>query len=145
MQLHQLKPSVKNKTRKRVGRGGAHGTYATRGLKGQKSRSGVKIRPGFEGGRTPLKKLVPKKRGVGFRKKMPEKPVLITLSKLSSKFKKDETVNSETLLKVGLIKYLKQGFKILSNGEIKHNLTVEKCPISKSAKEKIIKLGGKVE
>ena len=63
MQLHQLNPSYKKKSRKRVGRGGKKGTYSGRGLKGQKSRAGRKPRPGFAGGDTPLIKRFPKQRG----------------------------------------------------------------------------------
>jgi len=63
MQLHQLKPTVKQKRAKRVGRGGKRGTYSGRGQKGQKSRAGARIRPGFRGGDNPIWKLFPKQRG----------------------------------------------------------------------------------
>lgn len=143
MQLHQLKSATRRKPRKRIGRGGAHGTYSTRGLKGQKARSGGKIRPGFEGGRTPLKKLVPKGRGVGSFK-LPKDIVVIKLSELTKNFKENETVNPKTLFEKKFLKYPNQSYKILSNGEVRHGLIVEKSPLSAGAKEKILKAGGKV-
>lgn len=145
MQLHQLQPNTKRKSRKRIGRGGVHGTYSTRGLKGQKARAGARIRPDFEGGRTPLRRLVPKMRGAGFRKLWKQRPLAIGLSLLSSKFNDTEVINPESLFKKGLIFSKKQNFKILSNGVIEHKIVVENCSISKSAQEKIIKAGGQVK
>lgn len=143
MQLHELQPATKKRSKKRVGRGGAHGTYATRGIKGQKSRAGSSVRPGFEGGRTPLQKLFPKKRGVGF-KKLFTKNSVVTLDILNEKFKSSETVNPQSLVEKRIIKSSKQKFKILSNGEIDHPLIIECCVLSKNAKEKILKAGGKI-
>lgn len=65
MQLHELKPIHPRKRRKRVGRGGKRGTFSGRGTKGQKSRAGASVRPGFRGGDTPLWKVFPKQRGAG--------------------------------------------------------------------------------
>lgn len=143
MQLHELKPTTKQKSPKRVGRGGAHGTYATRGIKGQKSRSGSSVRPGFEGGRTPLQKLLPKRRGVGF-KKLHKKITVINLGALDILFKEGEIINPTTLVEKKIIDQPRQGFKILSNGKITHRLMIENCIISEKAKEKILKAGGKV-
>lgn len=143
MQIHELKSASKQKSKKRIGRGGAHGTYSTRGIKGQKSRSGSSVRPGFEGGRTPLQKLLPKKRGVGF-KKLSVRPMIITLEQINKIFDNNETVNKQTLLEKKIIKRPSQLFKILSNGEIDHPVVIDKCQLSKQAKEKIEKAGGKV-
>ena len=63
MQLHQIKPTHKKVEGKRVGRGGKRGTFSGRGSKGQKSRAGTRIRPGFRGGDNPIWKLFPKQRG----------------------------------------------------------------------------------
>lgn len=143
MQIHELKSASKQKSKKRIGRGGAHGTYSTRGIKGQKSRSGSSVRPGFEGGRTPLQKLLPKKRGVGF-KKLSVRPVIVTLDQINKMFGNNETVNKQTLLEKKIINRPSQIFKILSNGEIDHPIVIEKCALSSQAKEKIEKAGGKV-
>lgn len=144
MQIHEIKPATKTRSKKRVGRGGAHGTYSTRGIKGQKSRSGFSARPGFEGGRTPLKKLLPKKRGVGFSK-LSASSFIVTIDILNKKFNDNETVNIKTLVDKKIVKHRGQKFKILANGDIDHPVKVEKCDISNAAKEKILKAGGQVD
>ena len=65
MQIHELKPDHPRKHRKRVGRGGKRGTFSGKGTKGQKSRAGASVKPGFRGGDTPLWKIFPKRRGAG--------------------------------------------------------------------------------
>lgn len=143
MQLHELQPATKKKLKKRVGRGGAHGTYSTRGMKGQKSRAGSSVRPGFEGGRTPLQKLLPKRRGVGFKKLFTQNSI-VTLKVLNEKFKSSETVTPQSLVEKRVIRSMKEKFKILSNGEIDHPLIIERCILSKSAREKVLKAGGRI-
>jgi large subunit ribosomal protein L15 len=138
MQIHELKIK-KNKSRKRIGRGGKKGTYSGRGMKGQKSRSGAKINPIFEGGRSTLIEHLPKKRG--FTSMFPKNQV-IGLSTLEKKFNTGDTVVPALLLQKGLIDNIKTKVKILNNGEITKKLTIEKCLVSKSAKEKIEKAGG---
>jgi len=145
MKLHELKPASKAKKRsKRVGRGNAsgHGTYSTRGMKGQKSRSGASFYPGFEGGRTPLVKLIPKKKGF---KSIFKQSEIVSLSDLEKSFKDNSKVGKKDLIKIGLIKSSKSKAKVVANGEIKKkiHLSIDSC--SKRAKELIEKSGGSVK
>jgi len=140
MQIHELKIK-KNKSRKRIGRGGKKGTYSGRGMKGQKSRSGGNINPIFEGGRSTLIEHLPKKRG--FTSMFPKNQV-VGLSTLEKIFNAGDTVTLAVLLQKGLIGNMKAKVKILNNGEITKKLTIENCLVSKSAKEKIEKAGGKI-
>jgi large subunit ribosomal protein L15 len=137
MQLHQLKPKVKKRKIKRIGRGGKRGGYSGRGIKGQKSRAGRKIRPQW---RDILKKL-PKKRG--YRSpSLKEKPAVVNLDIIEKNFKDDEKVSPQTLAEKGIIRKKEAKVKILGNGEITKKIIVENCDISKSAKAKIDKAGG---
>ena len=137
-------PSSSKKERKRVGRGNAsgYGTYAGRGLKGQKSRSGNKMRPGFEGGQLPLIKRLPRKRGFVniFRKEYS----IVNVAKLNM-FAEGSEVTPEKLHAAGLVKTLKHPVKILANGEVGHAVTVKANKFSTAAKAKIEAAGGKVE
>jgi large subunit ribosomal protein L15 len=130
--------------RKRVGRGNAsgHGTYAGRGLKGQKSRSGDKMRPGFEGGQLPLIKRLPRKRGFTniFRKEYST----VNVDKLNI-FEAGSEVTPEKLHAAGLVKTLKHPVKILANGEVSRAVTVKANRFSAAAKAKIEAAGGKAE
>jgi large subunit ribosomal protein L15 len=142
MQLHNIKSNSANKSRKRIGRGGKRGTYSGRGLKGQKSRSGARIRPAY---RDILKKL-PKQRGFKF-KSIKEKPVAINILDLEKNFKDGEIISPSALATKGMV--VKFGgrlpkVKILATGEIKKKITVKDCLISVAAKEKIEKAGGKI-
>jgi len=140
MQIHQLR--VKNqKPKRRIGRGGKKGTYSGRGVKGQKSRSGVKINPIFEGGRSTLIEHLPKMRGF---KSIYPKNQIVSLEKLDKYFKDGDVVSPITLREKRLIRKIKVPVKILGSGEITKKLTIEKCLISKSAEEKIKKAGGKI-
>lgn len=140
MQIHQLKiKSVKKK--RRVGRGGKKGTYSGRGMKGQKSRSGASINPIFEGGRSTLIEHLPKIRGF---KSHRGKNQIVDLARLDKYFSDGDIVNSQALLQKKIIDNIKVPVKILGDGETKKKLTVEKCLVSKSAKEKIEKAGGKI-
>jgi large subunit ribosomal protein L15 len=140
MQIHELKIK-KSKSRKRIGRGGKKGTYSGKGMKGQKSRSGVSINPIFEGGRSTLIEHLPKVRG--FKSHHPKNQV-VSLTKIEKYFNASDIVSPQTLHDKGLISKIKISVKILASGEINKNLTIEKCQVSKSAKEKIEKAGGKV-
>ncbi len=136
MQIHELKVN-KRKSRKRVGRGGKRGTYSGRGMKGQKSRSGAKKDPLFEGGRTSLIDRLKKIRG--FKSVHPKK-ININLDDLEKNFKDGDTVSVESLIKFNLIKKseAKRGVKILGNGKLTKKLSVdENILLSKSAKKAI--------
>lgn len=133
MQLHQIKPIHKQKRKKRVGRGGKRGTYSGKGLKGQKSRAGRKMRPEL---RDYIKK-IPKKRGYRFKSIFP-KPEIINLRDLDKFFNDGETVNPEILLQKGLVGRIKgktPEVKILGSGELKKKLKIENCLMSESAKK----------
>jgi len=134
MQLHQIRPKTKKRKIKRIGRGGKRGGYSGRGIKGQKSRAGRKIRPQW---RDIIKKL-PKKRGYS-SPSLKEKPVVVNLDVIEKNFKDGEKVNPQTLAEKGIIKRKKAKVKILGSGEITKKIIVENCQISKSAKAKIDK------
>jgi large subunit ribosomal protein L15 len=140
MQAHTIQAKFSKKKR-RVGRGGKKGTYSGRGVKGQKSRSGVSINPIFEGGRSTLIEHLPKKRG--FKSIFPKNQV-INLESLERHFENGDTVSPQSLLAKKLIDKIKVPVKILGDGKIEKKLTVEKCLVSKNAKEKIEKAGGKI-
>jgi len=139
MQLHQLKPTTKSRKRKRVGRGGKRGTYSGRGMKGQKSRAGHRIRPAERD----LIQRLPKLRGFKF-KSLKLKPVVINLSDLEKKLK-DNIINKQTLLEAGLIRKSDKLIKILGDGEIKRAFKIEGLKISKSARKKIEAAGGSIK
>ena len=144
LKLSELKPyKGSTKRRKVVGRGtgSGSGTYSGRGAKGQKARSGSSIPVGFEGGRMPIQRQIPKQRG--FTSRQP-KAVVLNLDELNEKFKTGETVNPKILLNKGMIKSTKDEIKVLGQGELKKALTFEKMSISIQAKEKIEKAGGKI-
>jgi len=135
MQLHQIKPIHKQKDKKRIGRGGKRGTYSGKGIKGQKSRAGRKLRPEI---RDFIKK-IPKKRGYRFKAIKP-KPEIVNLRDLEKYFQEDEVVSPETLLEKGLIGRIKGRIpevKILGTGELKKKLKIEGCKMSKSV-EKVL-------
>ncbi|MFH1647324.1 MAG: 50S ribosomal protein L15 [Chloroflexota bacterium] len=132
------------RARKRVGRGNGsgHGTYSGRGCKGQKSRAGYKMRPGFEGGQLPLIKRLPRKRG--FTNIFRTEYSTVSVGALGA-FESGSEVTPETLAAAGIIKTLQKPVKILADGEIKHPLTVRAHKFSASARAKIEKAGGKAE
>ncbi len=131
----------------RVGRGIGSGKGKTsgRGIKGQKSRSGVAIKS-FEGGQMPLYRRLPKR---GFNSIKKEKIAKINLDKLQSLIDK-KTLNSEEVINIEILKKKKilnssySKFKILGSGEIKNKIDIEANSSSKSAEEKINKIGGKL-
>lgn len=143
MQLHELRPIHKKKKRKRVGRGGKRGTYSGRGVKGQKSRAGRRLKPAIRN----LIKRYPKLRGYKFNL-LTKKLAVVNVEDLEKKFKSAETVNPEILLKKGLIRKIKGKMptvKILGQGKLTRSLTIENCLVSKQAKEKITKANGMVK
>jgi len=142
MQLHQLSAAKKQKSKKRIGRGGAHGTFSGRGVKGQKSRAGAKIRPAWRD----LIKQIPKRRGYKF-KSGADRRLIINLGILNKAFKEGDAVSPDSLLKKQLISRIKgvvPKVKILGDGEINKKLNFKGLEMSQNAKKKIIKIGGTI-
>jgi len=144
MDLSNLSPakgSVKN--RKRVGRGpgSGHGKTSCRGHKGQKARSGGKVRPGFEGGQMPLSRRLPKR---GFTNIFKKEYALIQVCDLMS-FEKGSVIDPAVLVESGLVAKLFDGVKLLGNGDIDIPLTVKVHKCSQAAQAKILAAGGTVE
>ena len=144
MKINDLSPvKGSKKKKKRIGRGpgSGHGKTACRGHKGQKSRSGGGPRPGFEGGQMPLQRRLPKRGFVNIFKKHYN---IINVEDLN-RFEPNSTLNMEVLKEAGLVQKIKNGIKLLGNGEISHPVVISVDRVSKTAKEKIHAAGGKVE
>ncbi|WP_270182799.1 50S ribosomal protein L15 [Alkalihalobacillus sp. CinArs1] len=144
MKLHELKPSEgSRKERNRLGRGIATGNGKTsgRGQKGQKSRSGGGVRPGFEGGQLPIFKRLPKR---GFTNMNRKEFAIVNLDSLN-RFEDGTEVSPELLLETGVVSKEKAGIKILGNGKLEKKLTVKAHKFSASAKEAIEAAGGNTE
>lgn len=145
MKLHNLQIAEgSKKTRKRVGRGPGSGLGKTagRGQDGQNSRNGGGVRPGFEGGQTPLFRRIPKRGFSNARFKTVY--AIINLSDLNN-FEEGSVVTLELLKEMGLIKKELSGLKVLGNGELTKKITVKAHKFSDTALEKIEKIGGKAE
>jgi large subunit ribosomal protein L15 len=143
MNLNDLKaPAGARRPRKRVGRGigSGHGKTATRGAKGQHARNTV--RPGFEGGQTPLHRRLPQKRG--FTNIFKKAYDVINLDDLSI-FQAGSVVTPDLLLERKIVHAIQHGLKVLGDGEIDRALTVHAHAFSKSAAEKIAAAGGTTE
>ena len=144
MKLHELK-AVPGATRapKRKGRGTGtgNGTTAGRGMNGQKSRSGGGVRPGFEGGQMPLYRRIPKR---GFTNIWGTEYSTLNVGDLN-RFEDGAVVTPAAIKEAGLVKQIKDGIKILGNGDLEKNLTVQAHKFSKTAIEKIESAGGKAE
>ena len=144
MKLHELR-AVEGATKapKRKGRGTAsgNGTTAGRGMNGQNSRSGGGVRLGFEGGQMPLYRRLPKR---GFNNKWATVYTTINVEDLN-RFEAGTVVTQEVLEEAGIVKQVKDGIKVLGNGELKVALTVVADKFSGSAVEKIEAAGGKAE
>ena len=144
MKLHELKPAEgSRKVRNRVGRGTSSGNGKTsgRGQKGQKARSGGGVRPGFEGGQTPLFMRLPKR---GFTNVNRKEYAVVNLDILN-RFEDGTEVTPLTLVEAGIVKDEKSGIKVLGNGELTKKLTVKAAKFSKTAEEAIVANGGSVE
>lgn len=145
MKLGELRAPVgakKDPTRKGRGHGTGNGKTAGRGQKGQKSRSGGGVRPGFEGGQMPLYMRLPKR---GFNnKRFATHYAEINITSLNS-FEDGDVITAEVLLEKGIIKKVLDGVKVLGNGELTKKITVKAAKFTKSAQEKIESAGGKVE
>lgn len=147
MQLYQLKPTHKPRKGKRIGRGGKHGTYSGKGIKGQNSRAGRKFKPIIR----ELIKRYAKLRGYRQKSKF-QNPKLITavlnLDVLEKKFEAGSKISPEALVEkkiIAKIKGITPRVKILGRGEMTKKLVIEDCSLSKSAREKIEKAGGAVK
>ena len=149
MKLNEIKDNEgSSKSRKRVGRGIGSGTGKTggRGVKGQKARSGVAIN-GFEGGQMPIYRRLPKR---GFNNLFRSDFVVVSLGRIQAavdakKLDPKQTVDAAALKAAGVIRRVKDGIRVLSDGEIKATLTIEAAGASKAAVDKIEKAGGSVK
>ena len=144
MKLHELKPAQgSRKVRNRVGRGTSSGNGKTsgRGQKGQKARSGGGVRPGFEGGQTPLFRRLPKR---GFTNVNAKEYALVNLDQLNV-FEDGTEVTPALLTEAGIVRNFKSGVKVLGNGELTKKLTVKAAKFSKSAEAAITAKGGSIE
>lgn len=138
MQLHQIKTNTKFKDRKRVGRGGKRGTTSGRGTKGQKSRSGHRIRPAERD----LIQRVPKLRGSSF-KPMRFKAVVLNVGDLERKME-NNIIDLNSLIEAGLVRWNVKRVKILGEGELKKTLEIKGLEVSAEARKKIEAAGGKI-
>ncbi|MBI4134233.1 MAG: uL15 family ribosomal protein [Candidatus Terrybacteria bacterium] len=142
MQLHTLKATHRGRRGRRIGRGGKRGTYSGKGVKGQKSRAGAKIRPAIRD----YIKSIPKLRGEEFPA-LPgrEKAQILHLADLREAFSEGSLVTPKTLVTAGLLISAKDAVKLLGDGEPPEKLVVRGVAVSHSAREKIVQRGGKVE
>lgn len=144
MRLEDLKPAYgSKKDKKRVGRGpgSGHGKTSCKGHKGQKARSGGTKGPGFEGGQMPLQRRLPKR---GFKNKFKKEFAIINLKDLN-KIDDVDVITPEVLFERGIIKDIKDGLKVLGEGELKKPVTIRADAFSESALQKISSIGGKAE
>lgn len=156
MQLHQLQSKTKRKHSKRIGRGGKRGTTSGKGTKGQRSRTGASIKPGFRGGDNRMWQAFPKRRGSSskpgnssphpkhrFYQLRHGKPAVLNLS-VFNKFSNGEVITPELVLQKGLVDTIDNGVKILGDGNLIKKLEFKDFMISSSAKDKIEKAGSKI-
>ena len=144
MKLNELQPAPGSKqTGRRLGRGIGSGLGKTsgKGHKGQNARSGGGVRPGFEGGQTPLFRRLPKR---GFKNRNKKVYTEVTLSMLD-RLEAGTEVTAESLRELGIIKKLNDGIAILGNGELSKKLNIKASRVTKNAQAKIEAAGGKVE
>ena len=144
MKLHELTPaegSTKSRTRRGRGLGSGLGKTAGRGQKGQNARSGGGTRPGFEGGQMPLYRRLPKR---GFKNIFAKQFAEVNVSQLNV-FNDGDTVDPVFLIEAGILKNVRDGIRILGNGSLEKKLTVVANGFTKSAEDKIVAAGGKVE
>ena len=144
MKLHELAPaagSKKTRTRRGRGLGSGLGKTAGRGQKGQNSRSGGGVRSGFEGGQMPLYRRLPKR---GFKNVFAKEYAEVNISQLN-RFEDGATVDPVAIIEMGILKNVRDGIRILGNGTLEKKLTVIANGFTKTAEEKIVAAGGKVE
>ena len=144
MKIHELSPvagSTQVGKRKGRGIGSGNGKTAGRGHKGQKARSGGKLRIGFEGGQMPLVRRIPKR---GFNNIFAKPLTSVNVIALN-KFADGAEVDAAALIEAGIISECPNGLKVLGNGDLTKKVTVKAAAFSESAKEKIEQAGGKAE
>lgn len=144
MNLHELAPvagSTHVGKRKGRGTGTGNGKTAGRGHKGQKARSGGKVRIGFEGGQMPLVRRIPKR---GFNNIFAKPLTAINVGSLNA-FEDGAVVDAAALIEKGILHECKYGLKVLANGKLTRKVTVKAAAFSESAKAKIEEAGGKAE
>ncbi|KAB7666158.1 50S ribosomal protein L15 [Bacillus sp. B1-b2] len=144
MKLHELKPAEGSRQeRKRKGRGigSGNGKTAGKGHKGQNARSGGGVRPGFEGGQTPLFRRLPKR---GFTNINRKEYAIVNLDTLN-RFEDGTEVTPELLIETGVVSNERAGIKILASGKVEKKLTVKAHKFSSAAKEAIEAAGGQTE
>ena len=157
MNLSNLQSKTVRKSSKRVGRGGKRGTTSGHGTKGQKSRAGATIRPGFRGGDNRLWQLFPKQRGASkkpgnssphkkhrYFQLRHNKPEVFNLG-FFNQFTVEELINPELLHKKGFSVDSRAKIKVLGDGELKKKLNFEGLLFSKSARDKVSKAGGTIK
>jgi large subunit ribosomal protein L15 len=138
------RPEGSTKKKRIVGRGasGRRGATAGRGDKGQKSRSGGNVKPGFEGGQMPLFRRIARR---GFNNaKFTKSYQVLNLSEIAKRYTDGDVVNHETLIAKGLVKRGEKRIKILGDGDLSVKLTVDVDAVSRSATDKIERAGGMV-
>ena len=141
MRLNELRPpegSIHAKKRLGRGAGSGHGKTSGKGHKGQLSRSGGESRPWFEGGQMPIQRRLPVR---GFTNIFRKEYAIVNLNTLN-RFTNDTIVTPKLLKSIGIIKKMKDGVKILGDGELEKRLTIKAHCFSKSALDKIKKAGG---
>ena len=144
MKIEDLRPSDgSKKKKKRVGHGvgSGHGKTSCKGHKGQKARSGGPKGPGFEGGQTPLQRRLPKR---GFKNIFKIEFAIVNLKDIN-KIEGVDVITPEILIEKGIVKNIKDGIKILGEGELQKPLTIKADAFSASASAKITAAGGRVE
>lgn len=144
MKLHELKPPVGSRHRRKIvgrGPGSGHGMTSGRGEKGQKARSGGGTRPGFEGGQLPLHRRVPKRGFVSLFRKEYE---ILNVKDLE-RFAPGTAVTPASLAEAGMVRVASAAIKILGEGSLSKTLTVSAHRFSKTAEAKIRAAGGTVE
>jgi len=142
MQQNTIKSNQLRKNRKRVGRGDSsgYGSYSGRGMKGQKSRSGGAVRPGFEGGQLPMIKRLPSLRG--FTNVFKKQFNVVNLDRIIEKFPEGGDVDTNALVDAGVIRDDSNPTKILGRGTLTVSFNISANKFTRSAKEKIEAAGG---
>ncbi len=156
MNIHQLKPKTPRTYPRRVGRGGQRGKTSGKGTKGQASRAGAGIKPGFRGGDSRIWQLFPKQRGASkkpgnnsphrkhrFFQLKHDKPVAVSLD-VFNKFPEGQEVTREMLFEKGIIGVTKLPVKVLSTGTLKRKVSFKGFEFSAAAREKVSKAGATI-
>ena len=144
MKLNELSPAQgSRKAPKRLGRGvgSGKGTFAGRGTKGQNSRSGGGVRPGYEGGQMPIHRRLPKR---GFTNIFRKELAIINIRDLA-RSESGSVVDEAALVRLGLVRGKRDGIKLLGQGDIGYPLTIKLNQVSQSARKKIESAGGTIE